>query len=269
MGLLYGVASAKVGGPALELTPAAAAAAGVTGLGKPMVLMTFNAEKNGQDEIEDPRVITVAVCAVNPQGNSIGGPVVGIIEWGVGNSAQFSAEFDVPVQSGLSGASLDNLLNGSGILLSVPADFVRVSARNDANLIPRAGGVGGELPIGDAGLVTRATAAMAVGSRGGNAKVPLTRYAVLNSGAAPLAAGASVVLAVPPFARSVQVFRSSANNGVGVSQTGTVALDGPINFAVNAPTTPVPIVAGASTVTLTNNGPGTLTALGAIWEIGL
>ena len=269
MALMDGVRAADVGGPGL-LVPAAPApaTADAGGLGKPVVIFTFNADKDGQREIEGPHTITATISAVNTTGQAAAGPIVGIVEWGSGNSAQFAAEVDVPCAANMSGAAPDNLLAGSGVIVTVPGDYIRISARNDSNLL--ASVAANEQPLGDPSLLTFVSAGAGVGNRAGSSKLFLTRMAAFRT-AGGIAMGVSAFLRIPPFAKAVQVIRFNAAQGVSVSMDGPsfLTLDGPINIAPNAPSPSIPIPNATTTLQLTNTGPGALLVLGAIFEIGL
>lgn len=274
MTILDGTKSSDVGGPTLDVPAAPVFAGAPLGLGKPLVLVTFNAEKDGQNEIESPRMLTASVAAWNPLGNNIGGPIVGIVEWGSGNSAQFAVEFDVPVAAANSSAALDQLFGGSGVLISVPADYIRISARNDANLnsFPASPS---ELPPGDPSLVVKATAGVAVGTRPTATEVLLTRYGRIDNGANPIAPGGGIVMRPPPFSRSFRVFRNcsaplpAVAPALAISMAGSVGLDGPITVAAGAQCPEITLPAGTTNVNVVSQGPANATTMGIIWTIGL
>lgn len=270
-----------VGGPAKPLPAASAAADGVLGQGPLVTLLQFQPDITEYAQSADPshaklarlltrspRVLTASVFA---QGGT--GPLIGVAQWGSGNGAQQSAEFDLPT-AGFGGSLLlspNTLVDAQGgVILSVPATSLNIVARNDANLIPP----GGAQALGAAPpfvALPQATASIGIGQRGNRQPLTRTTFAVFDPAGAGLAPAGTVLIFVPPWSKRGTIFLRSA------AQTATATIVDILNNNIAGPyttvasTAPVPfdIPPTAGRILLTNTGAGAINVLGVVFELGL
>lgn len=166
--------------------------------------------------------VTVSVRAEydidpNTQLPSVGGPLVGTLQWGVGG-AENQIEFDIP-----SARVPDRMaptgdfphapmtLNGNGLQIYLAGtSHVSLTVRNDASLCPLTAPAG----INTIGFVAPAKI-LAFVSPGGSPRNPVERIIVVSTLAAPMAVApaptSNVELTVPPFAKSVRFERYNAS----------------------------------------------------------
>lgn len=181
---------------------------------------------------------------------TLGCPVVGQLQWGVGG-AENQVEFDVPsprtsallFPATAGNQPMNNL--GNGVQVFVSSSHISLSVRHDGNLSPltNPGGdfIGTILPVKVLAFITPGTGTghsaveRTIICAGGNT-LPVP-------GATPLAAGGFVVVSIPPFSRSMRVQRNPVgtplqllfanNNGtvyrefaVPVNAEGPIPVDG-------------------------------------------
>lgn len=274
--LLDGVLKGMVGSPSIFLPLAAAAAQVPAGQGVTKTLINLSADLDLHDHQTGkqhagklgraPLVLTASVFGV---GSGSSGPLVGTAQWGSGNGAQQSVEFDIP----LSGVNLSSAQASGGAQLTVPCTALSITARNDGNVIPVLGGQ----PIGDAfgipfqvaNVLPTAAASIGIGSKQSGSV--LTRTIWIANGGGGLAATASVGVAVPAWAQCVRVLRFDASNTIQVTivSLGLSTLAGPYNEAANAPPTVYVLPSTAGSITVKNTGGAAIAFMALVFELGL
>ncbi len=269
MSLMAGVGPGRVGGPAKIIPANPNTGVGVLGQGAWQSLVKFQAQSQSDDQttmLKSPSTLTASIFA---QGNSgqagifagVGfGPLVGLAKWGAGNSGEQLAEFDVGINSLVQ-------VQGGGTLLTVVGDYLEIQVRNDGSVIPRAGDQALGAQNQDA---PTAGATIGMGNRPGSAPLTLTKWAAFNP-AGGLAALGTALVTVPAFAKSFRVFRADATQPISIQvfQDGVQSMDGPYNVAANVPAPELPLGSTAARVVITNTGAAALTAVGAVFTLGL
>jgi hypothetical protein len=265
-GLLDGERLTSIGGALIPIPAAPAPAVGA--FGALVTLLRFQPALGKEHEPQlmgrkTSRVLTASVFSGNA---NAAGPLVGVVQWGAGHGAQQQCEFDIT--SSLYQPSITATTAG-GTLLSVPATSLQISARNDSNLLPRAG----DTPLGNTVNVPVATAGFAIGHRSSTAQLTRTIYAVNLPTGAPFAPTNHVDIGIPAFAQRFRIFRSSALNAVQVQLLGTggifAIVSGPYIDAASVAPSLYTLPANAQIMRLTNNGPGNIDVLGVVFELGL
>lgn len=265
--LMAGVGPGHVGGPWLELPPAAAASVSPVGLGPLVKLIQFNADDpmnqdGGQIIGKQPLVITASInvqLAFAPAPATLApGPFEAVLSWGSGNGAASTAIVDIPV---------NGTEKHGAILVSVLGTYLEVMARNKSNLLPRA--TDHILGNPDIAPLPRGGVSIAVGNHpGGPAPVTLTRFAAFDP-AGGLAAAAVASVTVPPMARAFTVFRDASQPiSIQVATNGQF-LDGPYLVAANVVAPRIMLPANANNVNITNTGAAAITSVGVVFELGL
>ncbi len=198
------------------------------------------------------------------------GPIVGILNYGAGSGNNQRVEFDIPVMvpNFTAGVGTGSVA-GSGVLISVPAGTVYAAARNDANLIPPAPGATETLgnPTDPPVIVTAH-----VGSGNSeSSRIFRTVWASRQTAGGGLANGFSISLAVPPLAKTVRFVRFNSANAIAIVMLGAkniASMDGPYVIAAGAVSPIFDLSGSVAAVSITNNGPGTMLQLAAVFEIG-
>lgn len=230
------------------------------------------------DEFAMPVTVSVrAEYSTDPinGGDAVGGPLVGTLQWGVGGGYN-ELEFDVPVarapnQLAPAGDSLHSPMTqlGSGVTIFLAgASHVSLYVRNDASLCPLTNPTS-PLPTHVIGFAASAKI-LAFIAPGGTGNRPLERSIVCSTGFDPLAVNASVLVTIPPFAKSMRVSR---NNGTLVTQPLRLNFIGPgsnglsvVNLGANDEGQ-VPVCAQAVTVEITNIGADVVNYMQAIFDV--
>lgn len=156
----------------------------------------------------------------NTIASGIGGPIVGIVEFGNGNVFT-RVEVDVPMGRLFINPdfSVSRTSEDGGTVLSVPAGTLRVYARNDANLIPSniagvnsgvsfGGAIPDSAPIAFGPRPTFVQAHVDYYTRTSIRGPTRTVYVYVSPGAAQVLAAGSAVFEIPPFARAVRILRT-------------------------------------------------------------
>lgn len=270
--LMDGNDPATVGGASQPVPAAPAVGTLRQGQGQFIALLQFTAA--GMED-SDPHGIrlkkTPKVVCITVSGTGGTGPLVGRLQWGSGRSAMFAMEFDIPMPGAI-GAAFDATNTSQqptgGILLAVPANALDLAVRNDANMRPRAA----DTAVGNPDLgISTASANLGTGSRNSS---PLTRtvFGAYNP-AAGLAALDFCTIAIPPFSRTFNVFRTSTGGVAAVACTVEVldvrgqTLIGPIAVAAGAASPEFPVPVSAGMVRITNTGGVAATAVGAVFTL--
>jgi len=165
---------------------------------------------------------------------AVGSPAVAVIQWGTGGG-RHELEFDIPsakfpMYMPLGGFPAENQplsIMGNGVCFTVAASHVTVSVRHDGGLNPL-NNLGGDF-IGDLRPI-RASCFIGPGSNTSLTQVKRSIVAVGGTSlfsyptlappfspfvaTVPLAAGASVLVPVPPFAKTVSFYRHGAADEV-------------------------------------------------------
>lgn len=164
---------------------------------------------------------------------------VALVQWGAGE-AEAEAEIDVGV---------------GGVVFTVPASAIRVTARCDS------------APSGPEGFppVVRLGAFASVGS--GNRTSRLTRTRVVGA----LAAGASVSIVVPPFAKAVRLLAGDqATRALRLDFLGIVATPlYSIRVPAGAEAPLIDLAPDVSAVGIANTGAAALPGGRAVFELGI
>lgn len=268
MSQFQGMQAGNVGGVGVDVNAKAVAARGLAGQGDWTQMVKFvGMAKVGTEMVEAPTMLTAVVFAkckdfVNAPAF---GPVVGRAQWASGNSGPSEMFFDVPFPA--------TALEG-GALISVPADVLEITTRNDANLIPPAAG---SVALGNGGLnPVSAFASVAEGSRGGASRLTLTVWA----GFRLVGTGMPVALTfvdVPPFAKSFVIFRGSPSGTPAEAVTVEIEtaagvflpVDGPYTVAAGVPSPEFPLISNATKLQLLTVGGNTLVSLGVVFNLQL
>jgi hypothetical protein len=271
-GLLDGQNKGYVGSPFRPLALANLPGVGAKGFGPIQTLINMSPDTDhGPHGAKDPmklgRVPRVVTATIYGIGGAAQGPLVGIAQWGSGNGAQQRIEFDIPLVT--DSTTTDQAAGGA--CLSVPCTALTIQARNDGNLLPRAG----DSPIGSifapvsSANSPAATCSVALGHKPSTSSLTRTIWAV--NGGAGLAGAGSVLVSVPAWAQRFRVLRFDAGNTIQVTTAtlGSQTLSGPINEAANAPPSVYAVPSGAATVQITNTGAAPLTFVAILFELGL
>lgn len=214
-------------------------------------------------------VVTVTFGASDPR-NFEGGSTlavepgcpVGIIEFGNGGGmAQMEVDIPNPHTH-----SYGQPYNTSGVCVSVPAGYLRVSARDDSRIIPGAGQTPLVADGTNAGQLI--SAHVVYGDKGSSAKI----YRSLPFANTSLAAGASVIIRVPAFARNVQFIRNTKNQlyaDFRMIAGGNAFLMDQVNIPTNTDSPVFPVPPRASQLLILNNGATPIDSGWAVFEIAL
>lgn len=224
--------------------------------------------------VEDNQAMPVTVSVrteytINPvtANPAIGMPLVGILQWGIGGGEN-QVEFDIPSPrfpnnvspaGNMPNSPMNNIGQGVQLYLS-GASHVSLYVRNDARMSPLV--TPGVSVIG----FTESAKVIAFISPGGSQNARIERSIYLSTNVSPLAAGATVRLTVPPFAKSVRFERRENqpltlnffNNSSVIVRDSTV----PVNFEG-----PIPISTSTADILVTNSGALATTWLIAVFDV--
>jgi hypothetical protein len=173
-------------------------------IGQPIRVVNLNGQLRGT------RMMTIAAYALPvidpavPTLPIVAGPIIGILNFSGGGGGG-TIEFDIPMnRSGVpSNGDVAGISPGGGAIVSVPAQSVQLSVRNDANLAPNFGTVGAAA-IGQKGFAPKVQGFAGYGTKTGR----LTRTVWMACGSPGFGAGVvSSLASVPPYARSFRVLR--------------------------------------------------------------
>lgn len=256
----------SIGGALIDLPPAPAAAVNAFGPIKTLLRFQPDLAQEGRPQHLGRSTSHVLTASCYTLGGAGAGPVVGIAQWGAGNGAQQSVEFDIT--NSLPTPTVSNSAFG-GSVLSVPGTSLQISARNDSNVIPRAG----DTALGNTVNNPKASAGFGIGHRAGTAQLTRTIYAVNLPTGAQFVPGNHVDIGIPAFSQRFRMFRSSALNAVQVEFLGTGGIfavtSGPYIDAASVAPSLYTIPANTLLLRITNNGPGNIDVLGVLFELGL
>lgn len=261
------VDAGQLGLAGIPILPSAAAAQGFAGRGPETSILRFR----GNDD--DPLMMSASV-SVSDSTNSAQafGPIVGIAKWGSGKGGMIVAEFDVPgnnyPQTFLDGQG--NVYLGGGVELSVPGSSLEILLRNDGNVIPAIGNVA----IGSGVPSAFGTSSFGPGNKP-KSDLFRTIWQVSAGIGSGLAAAGATDINVPPFAKTVRIFRASGGavptsptirvslvrNGGRIIETYVVAAD--------TPTPELPLPAGVFAIHIGNISAAEILQLAAIFTIGI
>lgn len=163
--------------------------------------------------------VTISISAEydkdpNTGNPAVGGPLVGILQWGVGGGRN-QVEFDIPTArvpddmapaGDFGHAPVTTASNGIQIYLA-GTSHVSLTVRNDASTLPLTKGVN---PVG----LIAAAKVIAFVSPGGSQAKPLQRSVIVSTINAPLAVGTNIYVTPPPFAKSVRFERYNASHNM-------------------------------------------------------
>lgn len=217
------------------------------------------------------QVVTVVFAAYDPRNSPDGatlaaepGCPVGIVRFGNG-AGLAEVEIDIPNPNSHANGQA---YAAAGTAISVPAGNLRVLARDDGRVQPGTGQ--GSLVADNVAGGQLVSAHVVYGNRGSPGKVYRTLFFAITS----FAAGASVTLRVPAFARSVQFFRQLKHALTASFDMGWTAGGGPfvmdivtIAAAADSPVYPVP--PRVTQIKITNNGATPIASGMAVFEIAL
>lgn len=211
--------------------------------------------------------------------NQIGGPIVGLVQWGIGGGEN-QLEFDIPsgrlpvflapLQQLPAGTPenepMTNIGNGVQVYLG-GASHVSVYVRHDGYMSPLI------FPGGDyIGSPTPAKVIVHIQPATGSGHSPVERTIWCAGGANALAGdnllvGAFVTVSVPPFAKAVRVQRMAPGTPVSLRFRNNFNLTyrqvelGPNDFG------PVPIDSATDTIVLVNTAAVDMTALQCVFDV--
>lgn len=237
------------------------------------------------DEGACPVVVSARVEYVNDP-ISIGGPIVGVAQWGTGG-AYNEIEFDIPsarlpeqlapVTQPARYQPMTNIGNGVQLYLG-GASHVSVYARNDgqiaslANVIAN-GGLVPPLPPSDRiGNPTAAKILMHIQPAQGSGQVRTERtiWVAGGVGADPLSAMApllTILTSIPPHARKVRIQRTPIGNPVAlIFQNNFLAIYRTINLGPNDEG-PIDIDSASNSLSIQNTGAAAITQLQAVFDV--
>lgn len=235
--------------------------------GNPRALEVKAIEISFSDQMARNLCVTLTNNAIrNPGGFNVNtGPIIGIVEWGVGG-AYNRIEFNLPPaytwrQNGGIGSPVQG---ENGVTLSIACSSLRVMARNDARQPPvndPTAVIGSDSFAGDySAFVAQGSAYKPCG--------PLQRAIVaVSANGAALAAAGSVAIGIPRFAKRVRFPRRPLTSTLDVMVGGDI-VGSAYTESIGAGTQgQIELNPLANTLTISNTSAGNITVLTAVFDL--